>query len=145
MSTLDRTHKTTPGDLSLMPPITNAFVSPTAPTPKGPYNHAVATGDLLFIGAQIGMHPDTDQLDLSVADQTRQTLANLETVAHDGGGKLSDAVRLTIYLADLADLAEFNGAYAEYFGGRLPARSTLQAAALVGGARVCIDAIVALA
>jgi 2-iminobutanoate/2-iminopropanoate deaminase len=51
---------------------------------------------------------------------------------------------MTLYLADIADIAEVNAAYAEFFAGDPPARTTLQAAALVGGGRVCIDAIVVL-
>lgn len=120
------------------------FLADAAPSPRGPYTHGLVAGDLLFCGAQIGTDPSTGDLPDSVAEQTAQTLRNLEAVCRAGGGRLADAARLTLYLVDLEDLAEVNDAYAGFFEDELPPRTTLGAAALVGGARICIDAIVVL-
>lgn len=119
--------------------------APDAPAPRGPYHHGVVAGDLLFCSAMIGMDPSTGAVAGTAGEQTTQALRNLEAICRAAGGRLLAATRTTIYLLDLADLAEVNEAYSTFFGDDAPARSTLQAAKLVGGARVGIDAIVALA
>ena len=54
------------------------------------------------------------------------------------GASMDQVVRATVWLADLADFAEFNAEYAKHFAGALPSRSTVQAA-LYGGAKVEIE------
>lgn len=101
-------------------------------------------GNVLLVGGQIGVDPASGALAETVREQTTRALQNLDEVCRAAGGRLLDAGRMTLYLADLADLAEVNEAYAAFFGDALPTRTTLQAAALVGGGRICIDAIVIL-
>ena len=60
------------------------------------------------------------------------------------GADLADAVRCAVYVTDLSVFAEVNAAYAEYFPGDPPARTTIGVASLPLGADVEIDAIVAL-
>ena len=78
---------------------------------------------------------------LVMAAETRQVCENLKAVLEAGGSSLSRVVKVTIYLADLADLMAMNAVFNEYFPHEPPARTTFQAAALVGGARVEIEAI----
>jgi 2-iminobutanoate/2-iminopropanoate deaminase len=118
------------------------ILADNVPSPKGPYVHAVVAGDLVLCGGQIGVDPTTGALADTVGAQTTQALRNLDEVCKAAGSRLADAARMTLYLADLGDIAEVNAAYADFFGDQLPTRTTLQAAALVGGGRVCIDAIV---
>ena len=116
-----------------------------APAAIGPYSQAVRTGDLLFCSGQIPLVPSSGELIKEDAPgQARQCLENLSAVAEAAGGKLSDAVRVTVYLADMADFARVNEVYEEFFPGDAPARVAVQAAGLPRGADVEIDAIVAL-
>jgi len=116
-----------------------------APAAVGPYSHAVRAGGLLFCSGQIPLHPETGELTgVSAAEQARQCLENLTAVCAAAGTTLGDAVRVTVYLTEIADFAEVNDAYAEYFTGDPPARVAIGVAALPKGARVEIDAIVAL-
>jgi 2-iminobutanoate/2-iminopropanoate deaminase len=117
-----------------------------APAAIGAYSHAVISNGLLFCSGQIPLDPATGELiDGSVGDQTRRCLDNLKAVSAAAGTELADAVRLTVYAADLAgDWAEINDAYASYFGDGPPARVAIGVAALPKGARVEIDAVVAL-
>lgn len=117
-----------------------------APAAVGPYSHGVVSNGLLFCSGQIPLDPDSGELvSGGVAEQTRRCLANLAAVCEAAGASLSDAVRLTIYLTDLpGDWEEVNAAYAEFFEHDPPARAAIGAAALPKGARVEIDAIVAL-
>jgi 2-iminobutanoate/2-iminopropanoate deaminase len=117
-----------------------------APEAIGPYSHAVISNGLLFCSGQVPLDPATGELiEGSVGDQTRRCLDNLMSVCEAAGARLSDAVRLTVYAADLAgDWAEINDAYGSFFGAAPPARVAIGVAALPKGARVEIDAVVAL-
>ncbi len=82
------------------------------------------------------------------AEEATVCLRNLSEVCRSAGARLEDAVRLTVYLADLvADAAAVNDVYASFFSevaGALPARAAVGVTALPRGARVMIDAVVAL-
>ena len=80
----------------------------------------------------------------SPGDQARQCLENLSVVCAAAGASLGDAVRLTVYLTDMAAFGEVNDVYEGYFENDPPARVAIGVAALPKGARVEIDAIVAL-
>jgi 2-iminobutanoate/2-iminopropanoate deaminase len=117
-----------------------------APEALGPYSHAVISNGLLFCSGQVPLDPSSGELiEGGVGDQTRRCLDNLAAVCSAAGAQLSDAVRLTVYSVDLAaDWAEINEAYGSYFTSEPPARAAIGVAALPKGARVEIDAIVAL-
>lgn len=123
----------------------HAVTATGAPTAIGPYSHAVRSGGLLFCSGQVGLHPDRGELvPGGPAIQVRQCLDNLEAVCGAAGAKLRDAVRLTVYVTDMAAFAEVNEAYAAFFADDLPARVAVGVAALPAGAEVEVDAIVAL-
>jgi 2-iminobutanoate/2-iminopropanoate deaminase len=117
-----------------------------APEAIGPYSHAVISNGLVFCSGQVPLDPATGELvEGGVGDQTRRCLDNLAAVCEAAGAQLSDAVRLTVYAVDLAgDWAEINEAYGSYFQTEPPARAAIGVAALPKGARVEIDAVVAL-
>jgi 2-iminobutanoate/2-iminopropanoate deaminase len=116
-----------------------------APAAIGPYSHAVRAGGLLFCSGQIPLDPSTSELvGATAAAQARRCLLNLEAVCEAAGASLVDAVRLTLYMTDLAAFAELGEVYATFFPDSPPARVTIGVAALPRGAQVEIDAIVAL-
>jgi 2-iminobutanoate/2-iminopropanoate deaminase len=117
-----------------------------APEAIGPYSHAVISNGLLFCSGQIPLDPYTGELiEGGVGDQTRRCLDNLAAVAESAGARLADAVRLTVYAIDLpGDWAEINQVYGSFFTSDPPARAAVGVAALPKGARVEIDAVVAL-
>ncbi len=116
-----------------------------APDAVGPYSHAVRSGGLLFCSGQTPLDPESMTLvEGSAGDQARRCLQNLAAVCAAAGAQLADAVRMTIYVTDMATFGEVNEAYAAFFPADPPARTTIGVAALPLGARVEIDAIVAL-
>jgi len=127
-------------------PNRSAVATEEAPAAIGPYSQAVKTGDLLFCSGQIALEPSTGELvKEDVPGQARRCLQNLAAVCDAAGASLTDAVRCTVYLADMSDFARVNEVYAEFFeGGDPPARVAVAAAGLPRGADVEIDAIVAL-
>jgi 2-iminobutanoate/2-iminopropanoate deaminase len=111
----------------------------------GPYSHAVRSSGLIFLSGQVHLDPERGQLvEGSVGDQTRQCLDNLARVADAAGAQLSDAVRVGIYVTDVSVFAEVNEAYATYFESDPPARTTIGVAALPLGAKIEIDAVLAV-
>ena len=116
-----------------------------APAAIGPYSHAVAAAGLLFCSGQIPLDPVSGELvGKTPAAQARRCLENLEAVCAAAGTTLQRAVRLTIYMTDLAAFAEVNEVYASFFADDPPARVTVGVAQLPKGAQVEIDAVVAL-
>jgi 2-iminobutanoate/2-iminopropanoate deaminase len=120
--------------------------APGAPPAIGPYSHAVRAGGLLFCSGQIPLDPATGELTgASAAEQARRCLENLRAVCEAAGASLSQAVRLTVYMTDLAQFAAVNEVYGSFFAGEdPPARVTVGVAQLPKGAQVEIDAIVCL-
>ena len=116
-----------------------------APHAVGPYNHAVKSGGLLFCSGQVPVDPGTGKLvEGSIGDQTHRCLENLQIVAAAAGASLDDAVRMGVYVTDMGTFPEVNTAYATFFGDEPPARSTVGVVSLPLGAKVEIDAVIAL-
>ena len=117
------------------------IVTSKAPAALGPYVQAVDTGSTVYCSGQLGLDPVTNTLLEGVAAQTRQSLANLSAVLAEAGLTLADVVKTTVFVQDLGDFGTVNQVYAEAFGGTVPARSCVQAAALPKGALVEIECI----
>jgi 2-iminobutanoate/2-iminopropanoate deaminase len=119
--------------------------APDAPAAVGPYSHAIKAGGLLFCSGQVALDAASGKLvGETAADQATQCLKNLQAVCEAGGASLADAVRLTVYLADMSTWGDVNVAYEKFFPQDPPARVAFGAAALPKDALVEIDAVVAL-
>ena len=98
----------------------------SAPQPGGAYSQAIRVGDLLFLAGQGPFDAKGTRIGETVAEQTKQTLENLDAVARAAGGSLQDAVRVGVYLSDLAFFSEMNEVYSSFFREPYPARTTIQ-------------------
>ena len=123
------------------PPVT-AISTPHAPAALGPYSQGVRHDGLLWCSGQLGLDPMTGLLREGVVAQTEQALLNLESVCRAAGTSLDQALKVGVFLADMADFSAMNEVYMRFFREPFPARSTIQAAALPKGGRVEIDAVV---
>ncbi|MCL4725180.1 MAG: Rid family detoxifying hydrolase [Rhodocyclaceae bacterium] len=115
-----------------------------APAAIGPYSQAVQSGNTVYLSGQIGLDPATMQMAEGIDAQIARVFDNLKAVAAAAGGALADAVKVNIYLTDLANFARVNDAMASHFSQPYPARATVQVAALPRGALVEIDAVLVL-
>jgi len=116
-----------------------------APAAIGPYSQAIRAGDTVYLSGQIPLTPATMQLvEGDVRAQIRQVFDNLVAVAEASGGSLDDAVRLTVYLTDLANFPLVNEIMAEYCKEPYPARAAIGVAQLPRGSAVEIDGILVL-
>ena len=117
----------------------------SAPAAIGPYSQAVKVGDVVYLSGQIPLDPETMQIvDGGFVEQAKQVLKNLDAVAQASSGSLNDAVKLTVYVTDLADFAQLNDIMADVLTQPYPARAAVQVAALPKGAFVEIDAVLSL-
>ena len=108
----------------------------------GPYCHAVRTGNLLLCSGQIPINPEAGKIVAEdVGGQAEQVFANIRAVLAEVGLGLSNVVKTTVFLADMADFPTVNAIYAEAFGDHKPARSTVQVAGLPLGSLVEIECI----
>jgi 2-iminobutanoate/2-iminopropanoate deaminase len=129
-----------------VPTTREPVTAPGAPEAVGPYVHAVRAGGLLFCSGQIPLDPVSGELTGSTpAEQAGRCLENLAAVCQAAGVSLGDAVRVTVYLTDMAAFAAVNEVYASFFEDDPPARVAIGVAALPKGAQVEMDAVVALA
>lgn len=104
-------------------------VYPSA-NPSLPLSPLTRIGDTLYTAGQVGVDPETRAIPDGVRAQTRQVLLNLRGVLAMAGADLSHVVKTTVFLTDMADFAEFNEAYREFFPVDPPSRSTVGVAAL---------------
>lgn len=119
--------------------------APGAPAAIGPYSHAVSYGGLLFCSGQIPLDPASGELvQGSVAEEAEQCMRNLRAVCEAAGTDLAAALRATIYTTELDRFGEINEVYGTFFPSSPPARAAVGVAALPKGAKVEIDAIVAV-
>lgn len=115
-----------------------------APAAIGTYSQAVRAGNTVYLSGQIGLDPQSMQLVDGFEAQTVRVFENLKAVAEAAGGSLADAVKLTIYLTDLANFAQVNEVMARYFSEPYPARAAVGVKALPRGAVVEADAVLVL-
>ena len=115
-----------------------------APAAIGPYSQAVQAGHTVYLSGQIGLDPATMQMAEGIDAQTARVFDNLKAVAAAAGGSLADAVKVNIYVTDLANFTKVNDAMAQHFSQPYPARATVQVAALPRGALVEVDAVLVL-
>jgi reactive intermediate/imine deaminase len=120
--------------------------TPLAPKAIGTYSQAVRAGDTVYISGQIPLDPATGQL-LSgdIEAELRRVFDNLTAIAKAAGGSLAQAVKLTVFLTDLAHFPKVNEVMATYFSEPYPARAAVGVAALPRGARVEVECILSLA
>lgn len=105
-----------------------------------PFSEAVRVGDLVLLSGQIGIEPGTMELVAGgIEAEARQTMENIRATlgAHDLS--MSNVVKCTVMLADMAEWAKLNEVYATFFERPYPARSAFGASGLAMGARVEVE------
>ncbi|MCR5394513.1 MAG: RidA family protein [Bacteroidales bacterium] len=113
-----------------------------APGAIGPYSQALKVGNMLYASGQIPIDPATGALvEGGIKEQTRQALLNVQAILAEAGLTMSNVVKTTVFMADMADFAEMNQVYAEFFAAPYPARSAVAVRALPKGALVEIEIV----
>jgi 2-iminobutanoate/2-iminopropanoate deaminase len=107
----------------------------------GPYSAAVEANGFIFLSGQLPVNLTTGEIISDIRDATRQTLTNIQIIITAAGLTMSDIVKTTIFLANMADFPVVNEIYAEFFPQEPPARSTIEVSNLPKGTPIEIEAI----
>ena len=119
-----------------------AITTDLAPAAIGPYSQAVVSGGFLFTSGQLPIDPAIGKIpEGSIEDKAHIVFKNLEAIAKAAGTNLDNAVKTTVFLADIGNFQAVNKVYAQYFKEPYPARSAFQVAALPLGADLEVEAI----
>jgi 2-iminobutanoate/2-iminopropanoate deaminase len=113
-----------------------------APAAIGPYSQAIQVGNLVYTSGQIPIDPATGAfVEGGIKEQTRQSLSNVRAILEEAGLTMANVVKTTVFLADMADFAEMNAVYAEFFSEPYPARSAVAVKTLPKGALIEIEVV----
>lgn len=116
-----------------------------APAALGPYSVAVVANGFVFCSGQLGLDPATgDFVPGGVVEQAQQVMMNMKNVLAAAGCGMNDIVKTTIFLVDMADFAEVNKVYGNFFESDFPARSTVAVKTLPKSGLVEIEAVAAI-
>lgn len=116
-----------------------------APAAIGPYSQAIQVGNFVFTSGQLPIVPETGNIEAQdIKGQTRQSLLNVEAILREAGLSLSNVVKTTVFMADMADFADMNAVYSEFFTGTCPARSAVAVRTLPKNALVEIEVVAAV-
>ncbi len=121
-----------------------AISTQTAPAAIGPYSQAIRTdeGRTVFVSGQLPLDPVTGRFSgETAADQTKQSLINIEGILAASGTDMAHVVKVTVFLCDMEDFDAMNQVYARYFTKPYPARVAVEVAKLPKNARVEIEAV----
>lgn len=108
------------------------FKTEKAPAPIGPYNQAVAYGNLLFVSGQIAIDPSTGELvNGSIEEEAHQVLKNVGAILKEAGLGFEQVIKASVFVKDMHEFARINSVYAQYFKeDTAPARELVEVANL---------------
>lgn len=112
-----------------------------APSAIGPYSQSIKANNMLYISGQIPIDNTNGSIPDDISEQTTQSLKNGEEILKAAGLSMSNVVKTTVFMTDLADFTAMNEVYASFFSEPYPARSTIEVAGLPRGAKVEIEMI----
>lgn len=113
-----------------------------APAAIGPYSQAVEANGIVFVSGQLPINPATGEFaEGGIKELTAQSLTNIKNILAEAGLTMDNVVKTCVFLADIADFAEMNEVYAQFFQAPFPGRSAMAVKTLPKGARVEIECI----
>jgi 2-iminobutanoate/2-iminopropanoate deaminase len=112
----------------------------TPDAPSSPlYSQAVRAGNHVYVSGTVGLDVTTGALaGPTIKEQTRQALANCETILRAAGATMDDIVEVGILLTNPGDFAEMNEEYAARFPANPPTRYVAKLGVELSGILVSI-------
>jgi len=123
-----------------------AISTTKAPAAIGPYSQAIQMGNLVYTSGQIPIDPATGNfVEGGIKEQTRQSFLNVQAILKEVGLTMGNVVKTTVFMADMADFADMNAVYSEFFSEPYPARSAVAVKSLPKGALIEIEVVAEVA
>ncbi len=118
------------------------IVTDKAPGAVGPYSQAIRAGNTLYASGQIAIDPATSKvIEGDVSAQATQCLKNVQNLLESAGFSITDVVKTTVFITNMADFALVNEEYKKVFKEPYPARSCVGVACLPLGVQVEIEVV----
>jgi len=116
----------------------------SAPQPataqSAPFSPVIVANNTIYLAGHLGRVPGTRTFpEGGIGPQTKQTLENIGATLATVGATHADLVRCQVFLTDIADFADMNAAYRQFFPQKPPARTTVAVAALAANASIEIE------
>jgi reactive intermediate/imine deaminase len=111
-----------------------AFDAPGVVKPFGIFSSAAwqPEGRVLHISGHVSQDADGNTVGVGdITAQTRQVLDNIAKVLDSVGGRMSDIVKVTVFVTDMSMLDEIHRVRSEYFTQPYPASTLVQVTSLV--------------
>ncbi|WP_338607919.1 RidA family protein [Pelagibacterium nitratireducens] len=89
------------------------------------YSRAVVDGEWVFVSGTAGHDPADGSISADAEEQTRQALRTIATALGQADAKLSDIVRLRVYVADRQDVMTVSKVLGEHFSDPRPTNTTI--------------------
>uniref|UniRef100_UPI003FF0304F RidA family protein n=1 Tax=Alloprevotella sp. TaxID=1872471 RepID=UPI003FF0304F len=119
-----------------------AISTTQAPAAIGPYSQAIEANGTIYVSGQLPINPATGEFaEGGIKELTAQSLTNIKNILAEAGLTMANVVKTSVFLADMADFAEMNEVYAQFFSAPFPARSAVAVKTLPKNARVEIECI----
>lgn len=119
-----------------------AISTTQAPAAIGPYSQAIEANGTIYVSGQLPINPATGEFaEGGIKELTAQSLTNIKNILAEAGLTMANVVKTSVFLADMADFAEMNEVYAQFFSAPFPARSAVAVKTLPKGARIEIVCI----
>lgn len=119
-----------------------ALSTTQAPAAIGPYSQAIEANGTIYVSGQLPINPATGEFaEGGIKELTAQSLTNIKNILAEAGLTMANVVKTSVFLADMADFAEMNEVYAQFFSAPFPARSAVAVKTLPKGARIEIECI----
>lgn len=118
----------------------NIIATDKAPGAIGPYSQGYEIQGMIYTSGQIPIDPATGNIPEGITAQAEQSCQNVGAILEAAGSSFEKVIKTTCFLADMADFAAFNEAYAKYFISK-PARSCVAVKELPKGVLCEIEAI----
>ena len=116
--------------------------SSKAAKPPATYSQAVKAAGLVFISGTGPMDPTSGAIaGVTIQEQTRQCLVNIQAILEAAGSSLDKVVSATVILADETDFAGMNEEWLKWFPSDPPARQGAKLPVRIPGLKVSIAAI----
>ena len=104
-------------------------------------NPAVRVGDLVWTAGHTGRDPKAGQMPDDLETQTRNTLDAIQAALEAAGSSMASAVKVNIYLSDIALRNKVNPIYLEYFPGDKPGRTCIGNVGFEGNTLVEVECV----
>lgn len=119
-----------------------AISTTQAPAAIGPYSQAIEANGTIYVSGQLPINPATGEFaEGGIKELTAQSLTNIKNILAEAGLTMANVVKTSVFLADMADFAEMNEVYAQFFSAPFPARSAVAVKTLPKGARIEFECI----